>query len=194
MRRFFALPFVLALVTPLAAQDAEFIRALEAAQKLRPAQIASTARIAPPSEPGTPLVIHGRVFKEGGSAPLADAVVFAYHTDRNGLYDRPGTVHSWRLKGWAKTDAEGRFEFSTMRPGSYPGGRNPAHVHFTIFMADGTRYHAGELQFEGDPALTERQKSQSASDGVFGDIRPVRREGTVEHVDVNLKVNPAHRF
>ena len=189
-----SLPLALVFVTPLVAQDAEFIRALEAAQRLRPAQLTSAARIAPAGEPGSALVIHGRAFQEDGRTPLANAVVFAYHTDQNGLYDRPGTVHSWRLKGWARTDPDGRFEFSTIRPGPYPGERIAAHVHFTLMPADGGRFHAGELLFEGDPALTARQKEQSANGGVFAEIRPVRRQGTVEHVDINLKVNPSEKF
>jgi protocatechuate 3,4-dioxygenase beta subunit len=194
MTRLIALSFVLLFVTPLIAQDREFIRALEAAQRLRPAQLSSAARIAPASEPGTPLVIHGRVFREDGRTPLANAVVFAYHTDRDGLYDRPGTAHSWRLKGWARTDPDGRFEFSTIRPAGYPGERIAAHVHFNLMPADGGRFHAGELLFEGDPALTAGQKEQSAGAGVFAEIRPARRDGAVEHVEINLKVNPADKF
>ena len=45
-----------------------------------------------------------------------------------------------------KTDADGAFTFETIRPGSYPNSNNPPHVHFTAFLADGSRYHAGELQ------------------------------------------------
>jgi len=29
---------------------------------------------------------------------------------------------------------------------------------------------------------------------MFAEIRPVRRQGTVEHVDINLKVNPSEKF
>jgi protocatechuate 3,4-dioxygenase beta subunit len=157
------------------AQDTAFIRALEAAQGARPAQLASTARIAPESEPGTPLVIHGRAVAEDGSTPLADAVVFAYHTDRTGVYDRPGAPpHSWRLKGWAKTGTDGGFEFRTIRPGSYPNTNIAAHVHFTVFTSDGRRYHAGELQFEGD--------------------RGIRREGDTEHADFTARLQARQRF
>src|SRR5262249_15448655 len=104
-----------------AAQDLEFIAALERAQRGRPAHLASAARIAPESEPGDRLVVHGRAVAEDGETPIPGAVVFAYHTDREGHYDRPGAgPHSWRLKGWALTDAAGRFEFRTIRPAPYP--------------------------------------------------------------------------
>ena len=192
--RLLLLPAIIAFVTPLAAQNAEFVRALDAAQRLRPAQLSSAARIAPATEPGTPLVIHGRAFREDGRTPLAGAVVFAYQTDRNGLYNSGGGNLSWRLKGWAKTDADGRFEFSTIRPGHYPGEQIAAHVHFVLMPDDGTRYHGGELLFEGDPALSARQKAASAGAGTFAEIRPVRRNGATEHVEFNVKMNPAEKF
>ena len=114
------------------------------------------SRIAPLDEPGTPLVIHGRVLAQDTRTPVPDAVVFAYHTDRDGLYDNPGSPpHSWRLRGWSRTDREGRFEFETMRPGPYPASRVAAHVHFVVFASD-ARYGGGELRFEDDTFVTVR--------------------------------------
>ena len=102
--RHFPLPTLLVtfVITPLAAQDIEYLRALEKTQEARPATLTVAARIAPESEPGTPLVIHGHAFAEDGKTPLANAIIFAYHTGKDGLYDRPGAPpHSWRLRGWA---------------------------------------------------------------------------------------------
>jgi protocatechuate 3,4-dioxygenase beta subunit len=176
------------------AQDVEFMRALENTQKQRPATLTSTARIAPDSEPGTPLVIRGRVFAEDGRTPVAGATVFAYHTDRTGLYDRAGSPpHSWRLRGWALTTANGVFEFRTIRPGSYPGTTNPQHVHFTVFTAD-ARYHAGELQFEDDKLIPASQRENSKREGQFGSVRPVRHEGGVDQVDMALRLTSRNRF
>ena len=182
------------LQIPANAQDVEFIRALERIQAKRPAEIGSTARIAPESEPGTPLVIHGRVFAEDGRRPLRDAIVFAYHTDRDGLYDRRGSSpHSWRLRGWARTDADGRFEFHTIRAGSYPSGNQAAHVHFTIFTAD-ARYHGGALEFDDVPLIDAQDRARANATGEFGTIRPVRREGNVQHVDFNVRIDARQRF
>ena len=198
-RRTFLTAAGAACITPFVprhagAQDVEFIRALERAQQDRPANIASPARIAPAEEPGIPLVIHGRVFAADERTAVGGAIVFAYHTDREGLYDRPGSAaHSWRLRGWARTDAEGRFEFQTIRPGAYPSRNIAAHVHFTIFNGR-ERFHAGELQFEDDPILRDGDRARSRDRGAFGHIRPVRREGKVEHVDLSLKLDPAQRF
>ena len=180
---------------PALAQDVEFIRALEAAQRARPSQISSTARIAPESEPGTPLVVHGRAFAEDGRTPLANAIVFAYHTDNTGLYDRRGTpAHSWRLKGWAKTGADGRFEFRTIRPAPYPQRNAAAHIHLTLFSADGGRFHGGGLEFDDDPLTAAAEREETRRDPSFGAARPVRREGNTQHVDYNIKADPARRF
>ncbi len=186
---------LLLVALPAVAQDLEFIRALEHAQRARPSQLSSTARIAPEGEPGTALVVHGRAFAADGHMPIAGAIVFAYHTDRGGVYDRRGApAHSWRLKGWAKTDAEGRFEFRTIRPAPYPGRSIPAHIHLTLFSADGARYHAGEVLFEGDPFVSAAEREATRRDPVFGPVRPVRREGGVEHVEVHTRVVPRQRF
>lgn len=179
---------LLVTTTSVAAQDQEFIRALERAQEARPATLASSARIAPADEPGTPLVIHGRAFAADGRTPLADAIVFAYHTDRNGLYDRPGTTHSWRLRGWAKTDADGRFEFTTIRPGAYPGTTIAEHVHFNVFTPSGERYHGGELNFADDTLVSASERAASEKAGEFGHVRTIRREGNVEHVDFRIRL------
>lgn len=190
-----ALSSLLLAALPAFAEDREFIRALEEVQRARPSQLSSVARIAPETEPGTPLVIHGRAFAADGRTPLANAIVFAYHTDRTGVYDRPGApAHSWRLKGWAKTGVDGRFEFRTIRPAPYPRRRDAAHIHLTLFTADGARYHAGGVLFEDDPLVGASDREATRRDPVFGSVRPVRCEGAVEHIDVNARVVPKQRF
>ena len=180
---------------PALAQDLEYMRALVAAQRLRPAQLTATARIAPETEPGTPLVVHGRAFAADGRTPLAGAIVFAYHTDRDGRYDRPGAPpHTWRLKGWVKTGDDGRFEFRTIRPAPYPGRQIAAHIHFALFTSDGERYHAGEVVFDDDKLVTAAEREQSRKDGDFGSIRPVRVEKDVQHVDFNLRIVAKQKF
>jgi protocatechuate 3,4-dioxygenase beta subunit len=194
MTRIHSLLLVTVVAVSLSAQDTEFIRALERAQMQRPSPLAATARIAPEGEPGTPLVVHGHVLAEDGRTPIAGAVVFAYHTDREGLYDRPGApAHSWRLRGWALTDAKGAFEFRTIRPGAYPSRSIPAHIHLTVFKED-ARFHAGELRFDNDTIVDAGERAASKREGQFGGVRPVRLEGTTEHVDFWIRLNPARKF
>ena len=178
----------------VAAQDVDYIRAMERAQQQRPATIGHSSRIAVPDEPGIPMVLHGRIVNPDGT-PAAGAIVFAYQTDRTGLYDRrEAGAHSWRLKGWARADADGRFTFETIRPGPYPGRRTPAHVHFTAFTPAGERYHAGEVRFDDDPLVAQQDRDASAQALEFGEVRPVRQEGDVQHVDFTLRIDVAQRF
>ena len=192
MSRFLVAAALLLLSCAARAEDREFLRALDDAQRARPALLTSTARIAPETEPGAPLIVHGRVFAADGRTPLAGAVVFAYHTDRTGLYDRRGAPpHSWRLRGWAKTDAEGRFEFRTIRPAPYPGGKVAAHIHIVLYSPDGARDASGGVLFSDDPLVGEADREATRRDETFGPVRSVRREGTgdavVQHVDLNLR-------
>jgi protocatechuate 3,4-dioxygenase, beta subunit len=177
------------------AQDREFIAALERAQRDRPAALTSKARIAPPSEPGTPLVVRGRAVAEDGKTPIANAVVFAYHTDKDGHYDRPGAgAHSWRLKGWARTGGDGSFEFSTIRPGAYPQRNTAEHIHLNIFLADGRRYWADGLEFDDDPLVTARSRAESKERGAFGGVVPVRKEGNAQLVDFIFRLRAPNKF
>ncbi len=96
-------------------------------------------------------------------SPATGAVVFAYQTDRTGIYDKPENgPHSWRLRGWVKSGPDGRFTFETIRPGSYPNSNNPPHVHFTAFLASGERYHAGELQLSMTPPAATAKPEEAA--------------------------------
>lgn len=188
-----ALPFAALRGRRAAAQDTEFIRALDKAQEARPQRIAASARIAPEGEPGTPLVIHGQVRNAAGQ-PVEGAIVFAYHTDNTGLYDRPGTAaHSWRLRGWARTGADGRFEFRTIRPAAYPSRQIPAHVHMNVYAPAG-RYSAGELRFADDPLLPRREQDESARLGDFGWVRPVAQREGAQHVDFSIRLEESKKF
>lgn len=177
----------------IGAQDAEWLRSWQEAQRHRPRAIASVARIAPPGEAGTPLVIHGRVYKSDGASPAAGVVVFAYQTDAQGLYNARG-ARGWRLRGWARTDAQGRFEFHTIRPAAYPGTRTPAHVHMTIDGPGLPRRWTPDLNFLDDPFLTTREKQASARAGKFGSVARVTTRGRVQHVDFHLRIANDGRF
>lgn len=143
--------------------------------------------IAGKSEPGERLVLTGTVFGENGK-PRAGVTVYAYHTDERGHYrNKP-----WgrpRLRGWARTNAEGRYEFHTIKPGPYPMRKNPAHVHMTIAIPAKTEWWIPELRFAGDPFLSRQETEGADLRNTFASIRPLERQadGSVRCVrDIRL--------
>ena len=172
------LPVLLLTATALAAQQSAQ-QMFDAAQKLKPARLTSVERIAPASESGTPFVVKGVVLDTTGK-PAAGAEVFAYHTDKTGLYAAPGAADPWRLKGWAITDAQGRFELRTIRPGPYPNTNIPAHVHLHVTASCCGRQER-EMVFEDDPLVNKAFHDQHGPDSMFLYGRPiVKADGSQE--------------
>lgn len=154
-----------------------------------PADTIWKATIVPPNEPGDPLVVSGRVFAPDGEHAVAGVVVYAYNTDKSGYYSPDGKFSHPRLKGYMKTDEEGRFELHTIVPGRYPGMHIPAHVHFNLWGAGYPAQWTEDLRFEGDSYLTEEMKRDSAARGKFATIRPLARDSAgIYHCDVNLRL------
>lgn len=135
-----------------------------------PANVTSVSIIGGNSEPGTPLVVIGRVFAPDGVTPAPDVIVYAYQTDATGQYHNDPRTGVARLHGWAKTDGDGRFEFRTIHPGSYPGGEGPAHLHFQIYGGGYPLQWAPDLIFASDPLLRAAQINKSAP-GRFANLK-----------------------
>ncbi len=124
-----------------------------------------SARMAPDGEPGESLVVEGTVRSAGGK-PLAGTSVFAYQTGADGIYGPKGNSDP-RLRVSLRTDKRGRYRFETVRPGSYPGTRVPAHIHFHV-TPPGGRERVSEVVFEGDPFVTAAMRANP-----FFAVRPV---------------------
>jgi len=160
-----------------------------------PADTTWTATIVPAGEPGDPLIVSGRVFAPDGVHTVAAVIVYAYNTDKDGYYSPDGKVGHPRLKGYMKTDAEGRFELHTIFPGRYPNMHIPAHVHFNLWGAGFPVQWTEELRFEGDSYLTDAMKNESAALGKFATIRPVVIDsGGIRHCEINLRVSEKSNF
>jgi protocatechuate 3,4-dioxygenase, beta subunit len=153
-----------------------------------PWQITITSK----EEPGEPLVVSGTVYGPDGVTPLKGISVYVYHTDIKGYYTPGGRDSSNpRLKGTMRTNDQGKYEFSTIKPGPYPNARIPAHIHYVV-SGDGYKEKVFEIVFEGDPFIDDRVRSDAAKeDGVFS-IRPLERdkENVLRCVqDIKLKRN-----
>jgi len=138
----------------------------------QPAVLTSWARIAPVVEPGAPMTFEGVVTSRG--KPAANVIVYAYHTNAGGLYPPAGNRHG-TLRGWARTDAAGRYRFDTIRPGAYPGREVPEHVHMHIIEPGIGTYFIQNLEFLDDPLQAPTPREGRGGNGL---VMPERREGT----------------
>ena len=129
----------------------------------QPGTLRSQARIAPANEPGALMVIEGTVTTMSG-APARSVIVYAYHTDQNGIYPRAANRHG-TLRGWAITDAEGRYRFDTIRPGAYPSRSVPEHVHMHVIEPGIGTYFIANLEFQDDPLNSTRNRENRGGDG-----------------------------
>ena len=144
------------------------------------------AVLAGASEPGTRLLVRGRLFAADGERPAAFAILYAYQTDATGIYSAtPGPP---RLRGFMKTDAEGRFEYETIRPGSYPGRTIAAHVHHQVWGGGFPAQWVKDLNFADDPFVSAADRARSEAAGRFGWVISPRREGDGLVVDLNLRL------
>ncbi|GAA4308660.1 hypothetical protein GCM10023115_36720 [Pontixanthobacter gangjinensis] len=105
------------------------------------------------------LKITGTIFKADAKTPAEEVVLYIHHTNADGIYPNRGDEKDWAkrhgyIRGWIKTDKDGRYTFYTQVPGSYPDGRNPAHIHPYILEPNGKYYYLSAYFFEGDPLLT----------------------------------------
>lgn len=106
--------------------------------------------------PGVPLVMSGRVLGPDCKLPVANAVLEVWQADDEGCYDGSnigcgGTAPdpAWPLRGRLTPDATGRYTFSTIRPGLYPGRTRHVHIRVT---APGYQTLVTQIYFAGEPA------------------------------------------
>ena len=176
---------VLVTATALSAQQSAQ-QMFDAAQKLKPARLTSIERIAPVSESGTPFLVKGLIVDASGK-PAPNAEVFAYHTDKGGLYAAPGAADPWRLKGWAMTDAQGRFELRTIRPGPYPNANIPAHIHVHVTASCCGRQER-EMVFDDDPLVNKAFHDQHGPESIFLYGRPIVRGDGSQEVSYTIRL------
>ncbi len=179
----------------LAQVDPDWLRSWNEAVDARPKTLNSDARIAPADEPGTPLTIHGRIVDPVGKA-APGVIVQAYHRDAEGFDFGPGddATTTWRLQGWAVTDADGRFTFRTIRPAPDHLGREGAHVHFTLVSERYGRQWASSIYFSDDPLITAAERNRSAASGEFGWVLDVETRDGFQHVEVSLRLDEKTHF
>jgi protocatechuate 3,4-dioxygenase beta subunit len=124
-------------------------------------------------EPGQPLVVSGTIFAPDGRKPLEGITLYVYQTDATGVYSTSGTGgdnRNTRIHGVMRTGADGRYEFRTIKPASYPGTRISAHIHAYVSGADYPEYWIDEYVFEDDPFVGEDVKQKFRGLGSFSPV------------------------
>ncbi len=118
-----------------------------------------------PGEPGTRIVLTGRVFSSA-CRPVPGALVDFWHADDAGEYDNEG----FRMRGHQFTDAQGRYRLETVIPGLYPG--RTRHFHVRVQAPKGRVlttqiYFPGERQNERD-GLFQKELLMTLKDAEVG--------------------------
>lgn len=79
---------------------------------------------------GTKIIVTGYVY-DTNCKPVANAWLDFWQADANGNYDNSG----YTLRGHQFTDANGRYQLTTVVPGLYPG--RTEHIHFKVQAPNG---------------------------------------------------------
>jgi protocatechuate 3,4-dioxygenase beta subunit len=150
----------------------------------------SSVAVTSDQEPGVRLVVSGRVFGPDGTTPLPGVSLYVYQTDQTGYYSTPvNDSRNPRLRGYLRTDADGRYVFTTIKPAPYPNERIPAHIHYVV-TAPGYREKIFEIVFADDRLVDARIRADAAKEDSVYSIRPLtrNREGVLQCVQgIRLK-------
>jgi protocatechuate 3,4-dioxygenase beta subunit len=110
---------------------------------------------------GERIVVTGRVLDESGR-PVPNTLVEIWQANAAGRYVHVRDQHPAPLDpnftgaGRVVTDAEGRYRFTSIKPGAYPWRNHPnawrpAHIHFSLFGPSFLTRLVTQMYFPGDP-------------------------------------------
>lgn len=129
------------------------------------------------SEKGQKLLLTGTVYKLDGKTPAKDVIIYYWQTDNSGFYtpadgmDENAKRHG-HIRGWVKSDEQGKYSIFTIRPAPYPGTDIPAHIHLSVKEPDiENEYYTDELVFDDDKLLTGIKRKAFENRGGSGVLR-----------------------
>jgi len=136
--------------------------------------------IADESEEGERLILEGKVYETDGQTPAENVIIYAYHTNDQGEYEKRGDetgngVRHGHLRAWAKTNESGQYRFHTIKPAPYPSHAEPAHIHMTLLREDFEEYWINSTWFEGDELITPEMIANLNRTGGFSNIVELSR-------------------
>jgi protocatechuate 3,4-dioxygenase beta subunit len=123
---------------------------------------------------GERVIVKGRVLDDGGR-PVPHALLEIWQANAAGRYRHKGDDHPAPLdpnfsgSGRTLTDANGCYQFVTIKPGAYPWENHdnawrPAHIHFSLFGPAFVTRLITQMYFPGDPLLAYDPIYQSIPD------------------------------
>jgi protocatechuate 3,4-dioxygenase, beta subunit len=137
---------------------------------------------------GQRIIVKGRVLDTTGT-PLPHTLVEIWQANASGRYRHTGDNWPAPLDpgftgvGRAMTDAQGRYEFVTVKPGAYPWKNHdnawrPSHIHFSLFGRSFTQRLVTQMYFPDDPLFGQ--------DPIFNSVRdPRARERMIARFDLS---------
>jgi protocatechuate 3,4-dioxygenase, beta subunit len=125
---------------------------------------------------GQRMIVTGRVLEDDGR-PVPNTLVEIWQANAGGRYfhrhdNWPSPLDpNFTGVGRCLTDAEGRYEFVTIKPGAYPWGNHynawrPAHIHFSLFGRAFTQRLVTQMYFPDDPLFFQ--------DPIFNSVRDAK--------------------
>lgn len=116
------------------------------------------------NEKGQKLIVSGTVFQLDQKTPAPNVIIYYWQTDNNGYYSPKPEIDErvkrhGHIRGWVKTDKNGKYTIRTIRPAPYPNDVSPAHIHLSIKEPDvANEYYTDEINFTDDKLLVAHFK------------------------------------
>ena len=136
---------------------------------------------------GQKLLLTGIVYQPDGKTPAPDVVIYYYQTNTEGRYlhkpeekrsmppNQLGQTHGY-IRGWVKSDKDGKYSIYTVRPGAYPQREDPAHIHLTVKEPNEIKeYYIDDAVFDDDKLLTTAKRIKMENRAGSGVLRLVKK-------------------
>ncbi len=156
-----------------------------------PANIKSIDTSAGWTEKGQKLLITGTVYKLGGKIPEPNVIIYYWQTDNNGYYspkegmDEETKKHG-HIRGWVKSDKNGKYSIYTIRPAPYPNEDIPAHIHLSIKELNIENEYYADLYFDDDPLYLKHKKKYGKLDRAGTEILRVLLDNKIQVAEHNI--------